>query len=263
LPAFDPGETASGERLSLSFIRSTMRNPWIVFLLPFVLFMLVGSLEPTPAVPGGQKIGLAIPYAGYPWVYTAKIAITVTAMLAVMSGYRQFPLRVSWWGLLTGVLGGAVWVGICRLRLEERLLGPLGLGPVLGLGVRSGFNPLEQLRDHAAWAWSFLAIRLLGLVVVAPVVEEFFLRGFVMRLPLGPRWWSVPFGKVNGAALVAGTLLPMLMHPQELFAAAAWFSLVTWLMVRTRNIWDCVAAHAVTNLLLGIYVVASGQWQWM
>jgi hypothetical protein len=47
----------------------------------------------------------------------------------------------------------------------------------------------------------------------------------------------------------------------EIFAAAAWFSLVTWLMIRTRNIWDCVAAHAVTNFLLGVYVVTQGQWQ--
>jgi hypothetical protein len=33
-------------------------------------------------------------------------------------------------------------------------------------------------------------------------------------------------------------------------AAAVWLSLDTWLMVRTRKIWDCVAAHAVTNLLV-------------
>jgi hypothetical protein len=70
----------------------------------------------------------------------------------------------------------------------------------------------------------------------------------------------VPFGKVNATAVVAGTVVPMLMHPAELFAAAAWFTLVTWLMVRTRNLWDCVVAHAVTNLLLGVYVVFSGQW---
>jgi len=31
-------------------------------------------------------------------------------------------------------------------------------------------------------------------------------------------------------------------------------------MIRTRNLWDCVVAHAVTNLLLGLYVVHSGQW---
>jgi hypothetical protein len=240
-----------------------MRSPWTVFLLPFVLFVLVGSLEPTPSVPGGQGIGLAIPYAAYPWVYTAKIAITVAAMAAALRGYRQFPFRVSWPALLVGVLGAALWVGICRLRLEDRLLRPWGLAPPLGLGVRSAFNPLEQLRDHAAWAWSFLATRLFGLAVVVPVVEEFFFRGFVMRWLVAARWWNVPFGKVNAAALVAGTLLPMLVHPQELFAAAVWFSLVTWLMVRTKNIWDCVAAHALTNLLLGVYVVLSGQWQLM
>ena len=39
--------------------------------------------------------------------------------------------------------------------------------------------------------------------------------------------------------------------------------MVTWLMVRTRNIWDCVVAHAITNLLLGIYVVSTGEWQLM
>jgi hypothetical protein len=32
-------------------------------------------------------------------------------------------------------------------------------------------------------------------------------------------------------------------------------------MLRTRNIWDCVAAHAITNLMLGIYVVAAHDWR--
>jgi hypothetical protein len=66
---------------------------------------------------------------------------------------------------------------------------------------------------------------------------------------------------VTSLAVVVGTAVPMLMHPAEMVAAAVWFSLVTWLMVRTKNIWDCVAAHAVTNLLLGIFVVTYGQWQ--
>jgi membrane protease YdiL (CAAX protease family) len=39
--------------------------------------------------------------------------------------------------------------------------------------------------------------------------------------------------------------------------------MVTWLMVRTRNIWDCVVAHALTNLILGIYVVTTGTWRLM
>jgi hypothetical protein len=66
---------------------------------------------------------------------------------------------------------------------------------------------------------------------------------------------------VTPLAAVLGTVFPMLMHPGELFAAAVWFSLVTGLMVYTKNIWDCVTAHAVTNFLLGVYVVKYGAWQ--
>ncbi len=89
-----------------------------------------------------------------------------------------------------------------------------------------------------------------------PVIEEFFLRGFLMRLVVDQDWWKVPFGKVNAAAVAVSIVVPVLTHqPGEFLAAAAWFGMVTWLMVRTRNPWDCVLAHAVTNLLLGIYVV--------
>ncbi len=132
---------------------------------------------------------------------------------------------------------------------------------MLGLGDRPAFNPLAELADTPAWAYTFLGIRFLGLALVVPIIEEFFLRGFIMRWAVRDEWWDVPFGQVTLLAAVLGTAVPMLMHPGELVAAFVWFSLVTWLMVRTKNIWDCVAAHAVTNLLLGIYVVTQHQWQ--
>ena len=65
-------------------------------------------------------------------------------------------------------------------------------------------------------------------------------------------------------AVIVGTAVPMLMHPGRTAGIAfVWFSMVTWLMVRTRSIWDCVVAHAVTNFLLGVYVVVFDQWQLM
>ena len=137
----------------------------------------------------------------------------------------------------------------------------LGMEKFLGLGGRPAFNPLDELSATPAWAYTFLAIRFIGLAVVVPIIEEFFLRGFLMRVVIRENWWTVPFGTVTTTAAVIGTAVPMLMHPGELFAAAVWFSLVTWLMVRTRNIWDCVAAHAVTNFLLGVYVVTQHEWQ--
>ena len=239
-----------------------LRNPWVVFVGPFIVFMLLTSLEPTPDNPGGSGIGLAIPYDYYPWVYTLKIVLTTLAVILVAPSYRQFPFKLSGWAVLAGVVGVVLWVGICKLNIERNVISALGLEKLFNLGTRSAYNPFEQI-SSAAGAWAFLTVRFFGLVVVVAVVEEFFLRGFLMRYFLERDWWKSPFGTVNATAVVVGTVFPMLMHPGELLAAGVWFSMVTLLMIRTRNIWDCVVAHAITNLLLGIYVVYSGEWYFM
>jgi len=242
------------------------RHRWLTYLLPLGVFLLVGSLEPTPERPGGAALGLTIPYDVYPWIYTLKISLTLAAMWFVSAGYRAFPLKATPLAVVIGAVGVVIWVGLCRLQLEQRLLGSIGLAGFLEAGARSAYNPFEHLAGHSVGSWGFLVVRLAGLVVVVPVIEEFFLRGFAMRFAVAAEWWEVPFGKVNKAAVLVGVAVPMLMHPAELLAAAAWFSLVTWLMVKTRSIWDCVVAHAVTNLLLGLYVIGGhllfGQDHW-
>jgi len=236
------------------------RHPWLIYVLPMAVFMLIGSIEPSPTELGGSKIGLAIPYAAYPLVYTARIALTLAAMVLVLPGYRRFRRPPGILAVLVGVVGIVVWVGLCQLLDGTKLLQLLERLP--GYGHRSSFDPLEQLAAAPVWTWTFLAIRFFGLVAVVPIIEEFFLRGFLMRLVVDPDWWKAPIGDVNGAAWAVSIVVPVLTHqPGEFLAAAAWFGMVTWLMVRTRNLWDCVLAHAVTNLLLGIYVVLWQQWQ--
>ncbi len=274
--------------------------PWVTFLLPFIVFMVATSFEPKPppqlasaeivaeksvgffAVNRGEGWLPAISYSYYPHVYTVKIAITLLAMLWVWPGYRTFPFRVSGLSVLVGVVGVVLWIVLCHLRIEPKIIGPVdeflgsfipgleagdtpsvGLMSILGSGERSSFNPLEAMAATPTWAYLFLAIRFFGLALIVPVIEEFFLRGFMMRYVIHERWWQIPFGTVSRLALIAGTVIPMLMHPGELLAACVWFSMVTWLMVRTKNIWDCVVAHGVTNLLLGMYVVWFDQWQLM
>jgi CAAX prenyl protease-like protein len=236
------------------------RRPWLPWVLPFVVYMVCGTFEPTATKPF-ELAGLVIDYASYPLVYTAKILLTMAAIGAVWPGYRQFPFRVTLLAPLVGAVGAVLWIGICKLELETALLGPLGLDSILGLGERAAFDPLDRLADNPLWAYSFLAIRFWGLVAVVPLVEEFFLRGFVMRFVIDAEWSKIPFGTLTPMAVAVGTLAGMLTHPGELFAAAVWFTLVTWLMFATRSIWDCVVAHGVTNLLLGIWVVTTGDWQ--
>ena len=234
---------------------------WLPFIGPFFLYLVVSSLAPRPDAPGGM-FGLSIPYSGYPWFYTAQILLTAAAVGVCWRVYREFPVRVSLLSVAVGVVGIVVWIGVCKLNLEQRLLVPIGLGSIVEQGERAGYNPFEQLGSLGA-AWSYLGIRFFGLVAVVPLIEEFFLRGFVMRYILSRDWLDVPFGTITRAVLWTAPIYGVLTHPGEAFAAALWFGLVTWLMVKTKSIWDCVVAHAVTNLLLGVWVLITGDWYFL
>ncbi len=106
----------------------------------------------------------------------------------------------------------------------------------------------------------FLTLRFAGLVVIVPIIEEFFLRGFLMRFFVTAQWWTIPLGTVTLASASVATIYGVLSHPAEWIAALLWFSLITLLYARTRNLWDCVAAHAVTNGILGVYIVLWQDW---
>lgn len=236
------------------------RLPWLPYVLPLAVFLGLTPLEPSAA--GEETSWLPLAAEHYPLVYTAKIVAVVVALILCWPAYRQFPFAITPLGLLVGLVGGAIWIALCRADFEQQIFPAVGLGSLLESGARAAYNPLDALADNPAWMYAFLAIRFAGLALVVPVIEEFFLRGFLMRFVTATDWVKVPFGTASGAAILVGTAFPLLSHPlSEAFAVVVWFSLVTWLMLRTRSIWDCVAAHAVTNLTLGIYVVATGDWQ--
>jgi len=234
------------------------RHRWLIFVLPFAVYMLMNQLEPKPPEPVGEEswLDLAIPYSYYPAIYTLKIVLTVASICFVWPGYAEFRWRLSPLAPLVGAVGVLVWLAFTHLALEPQVLGAVGLDGFLALGTRSAFNPLAEM-EQPVWAWAFLAVRFYGLVAIVPIIEEFFLRGFVMRFVADAEWWKVPFGTPHLLGIALATAAAVSLHPAEMLAELAWFSLVTWLMLRTQNIWDCVVAHGVTNLLLGLYVVGS------
>jgi hypothetical protein len=191
----------------------------------------------------------------YPSTYTIVIAATAALMLIVSPGYFRAPFRLSFLSVIVGVAGVVVWVGLCLL--DEKLL---GLGASIAPHSRPAFNPLDELKDNPRWMYQFLAIRFAGLVLVVPVVEEFFLRGFLMRFIDDPDWDEIPLGESRMMGTLGATAYGVFVHMGEPLAAAVWFSMVTWMYLRTRSIWDCVVAHLITNLLLGIYILSTGHW---
>ncbi|HTI49696.1 MAG TPA: CPBP family glutamic-type intramembrane protease, partial [Planctomycetaceae bacterium] len=71
---------------------------------------------------------------------------------------------------------------------------------------------------------------------------------------------SVPPGVFTRFSFVVVTLAFASVHP-ELLAALAWGALVNAVYYKTANLWACVVMHAVTNGLLGAYILATANWQ--
>lgn len=193
----------------------------------------------------------------YIWTYCIRIAIVIAILAAGwFIIYQQFPFRISFWCWIYGIVGFALWIGLCELGIEEKLLGAVGLGD--WLPKRTQFNPFEHI-DHKSTLVFFLIARFIGLVVVIPIIEELFLRGFIIRYTHDPQWWTVKLGSVGVHGIIVAAIYGAATHP-EIIAAVAWFSLISLLIWQRGNLWDCIIAHAITNLLLGIYIITYSQW---
>ena len=219
-------------------------------MVPLVVFLAAGMLEPTPSS-GGLAGLLGIPYTAYPFFYAARLVATVIAIGWAWRPIHAWVGHTTWWPIALGGLLVVPWVLLAAVQREA------GWAP--DAVERSAFDPFAHFAT-AAGAWGFLLVRGLGLVVVVPLVEELFLRGFLMRYVIDERFWTVPFGKLTLASATACLVYAVATHPAEAVAALGWFAVMSGVAAATRRPIDVILAHAATNLALGIYVVATGSW---
>ena len=98
-------------------------------------------------------------------------------------------------------------------------------------------------------------------MLAVPWLEEIFWRGFLLRYLIREDFTSLPFGSWSRFSFLVTTLGFMFEHGMVDWPAA----LVTGVLynlvaIRTRSLSACVLAHALTNALLGGYVMHTGQW---
>ncbi len=223
------------------------------FVLPLVIFLMIASRYPDFA--SEEEPDTILRSAQW---YLGMIALQVVLAVGALVYFRKiylqhFPFQVSLLSVAVGALGVVIWIGICSLQLEPKVLGLLGFD-----FSRPSFDPFT-LQGSVVRA-AFLCFRMLLLVVIVPLIEELFLRGWFVRWVEDPEWENLPLQGLSWKALLAASAYGVLTHPTEAIAAFVWFGLVSWLMNKTGSLWDCVVAHAVTNLLLGIYVLIFAQW---
>jgi CAAX prenyl protease-like protein len=218
-------------------------------ILPFALY--IGFLA---AMPLFERL---FPNADSRWLYAAQIGAVLTALVFFARGYGELTgkaatggarMTASQWGMALAV-GGAVFALWIHLDLPWLRLG--------GEADGGGFDP----RDAAgAIDWPLAAVRLFGAAVVVPVMEELFWRSFLMRWLRGTPFESIDPRTVGLRAIVLSTFVFALAHTLWLAAVVAGLAYAALYVVSGR-LWLPVIAHAVTNALLAVWVVATGQWQ--
>jgi len=109
-----------------------------------------------------------------------------------------------------------------------------------------------------------LALRLTRASLLVPVLEELFWRGWLPRWLQDSRFYRVPIGQYSAFAFWATAVLFALEHGPFWEVGLLCGIIYNWWMRRTRSLGDLMLTHAVTNLALSIYVIASGRWSfWM
>ncbi len=130
--------------------------------------------------------------------------------------------------------------------------------PALRLGSETApFHPLDA---QGRIDWALVVVRWIGAALLVPVMEELFWRSFLMRWIERPQFEGVDPQRVGLKAVMLSTFVFMLAHTLWLAAIIAGLA-YAWLYIRTGKLWVAVAAHAVTNGALGVWVVATGRWE--
>jgi hypothetical protein len=208
--------------------------------VPFALYIAFLALE-------GSVTKLA-PDFDARWLYPAKIITVVLALLYFRREYEELalpPERRTWlWGVPVGLLVFVLWINLDFGWLD--------------LGGGSGYDPRDASGNLD---WALVVFRLIGAALVVPVMEELFWRSFLMRWLDGSQFWKVDATRVTLRAVLVSSVVFGFEH-------TLWFAGIlaglayAWLYRAGGNLWTPIAAHAVTNFVLGLWVLQTGQWKY-
>lgn len=214
-----------------------LAHPAVPRVVPFALYILFLAV-------GGQISGIDTR-----WLYPVQVGLVALAIVVFRRHYTEFRVpgaMSAGHAALAGAVGLAVFVLWIWLDLPWMVVGEGG----------TGYDPRDDGRINVV----LVTIRILGAAVVVPIMEELFWRSFVMRWIDKPDFLSLS----PTAVTLKGLLLSSVVFG---FEHHLWFAGIVaglaygWLYRFTGNLWVPVIAHAVTNGVLGAWVLYTGAWQ--
>lgn len=222
-------------------ISNLSRAAWLR-VIPFAAFMALLALRGALPADGAALIDAR-------WVYGLTVAV-VGALLALWwRDYGELAAQV-WPSAREALLAVAVGLVVFALWISLD-------APWMRVGEpTAGFVPLDAQGQPV---WPLIAVRWVGAAMLVPVMEELFWRSFLMRWLEHGTFESVVPQSVSLRAIVLSTFVFTLAHTLWLGAVVAGLA-YAWLYRRTGKLWVPVIAHAVTNGVLGVWVVTTGNW---
>ena len=190
----------------------------------------------------------SVSWFSYPayWTYPAQTLICGALLWWFWDDYQFRASGKIWLALFIGLVVFVIWIAPQQfLGFQPRLI---------------GFDP-DVFAAQPGLYWGTVAFRFLRLVVVVPLVEEVFWRGFLLRYLINEKFTKVAIGTFSWLSFVGVTFAFGLAHSRADWAAGlvcgALYNLVAY---RTGSLVTCVVAHATTNLLLGLWIMHTRQW---
>ena len=221
--------------------------PLLARVAPFVVFFLLTLAQ--------GKCGAASAY----WFYLAKTLVGLWLIWEIRPLVTEMRWAFSWEAVLVGVGIFAVWVGVSgEWATQNSLWLKLGLASAPKTSAVA-WNPHEQFGHGSALAWLFVAVRIFGSTFIVPPLEEVFYRSFLYRYVASVNFLSVPLDKFLPLPFLVTALVFGFAH-NEWVAGILCGAAYQWLVIRKHRLGDAMTAHAITNFLLGGWVVWRGAW---
>lgn len=221
-----------------------LKAPAFARIAPFAVYILLLAFN-RPLTDAVSAVG-----GDVRWLYAVRIGMVVWLLLWFWRCYRELlcppdmPARTWLVSLLVGLGVFALWVL------------PYPAWAMLG-GVGEGFDPTRA----GAMDWGVAGIRIFGAALVVPLMEELFWRSFLMRWLDRADFTEADPARVSWRAFAITAVLFGIEHNLWLAGLLAGLA-YNWLYKKYRNLWAPVLAHAVTNGLLGAWVLHTSEWQY-
>jgi membrane protease YdiL (CAAX protease family) len=230
-------------------------SPVAARALPFVIFVVLTYCQ-------GQ-FGEASRY----WFYLGKTLVGIWLVWEMRPYVLEMRWAFSWEAVVVGIGVFALWVGISGSWTTQDTLWAklhflwvkLHLVSDAPVAVTPPWNPFIQFGHDTGLAWLFIVTRILGSALVVPPLEEAFYRSFLYRYIASPDFMSVPLNRFLPGPFVATALVFGLSH-NEWISGILCGAAYQWLVIRKNRLGDAMTAHAITNFLLGLWVVGRGAW---